>query len=52
VTVRVLDAGDEVRFEVDDTGPGVPAELQSRVFEPYVRDRTSRQPGIGLASPR
>jgi signal transduction histidine kinase len=48
VTVRVLDAGDEVRFEVEDTGPGVARGQEARVFEPYVRGASSAQPGIGL----
>jgi signal transduction histidine kinase len=37
-----------VRIEVEDNGPGLPADLGDRVFEPYVRGPSSRQPGIGL----
>jgi signal transduction histidine kinase len=40
--------GARVRLEVEDNGPGLPAELGARVFEPYVRGRNSGQPGIGL----
>lgn len=37
-----------VRIEVEDNGPGLPAELGDQVFEPYVRGPNSGQPGIGL----
>ena len=37
-----------VRIEVEDNGPGLPPELGEQAFEPYVRGRNSRQPGIGL----
>ncbi|HEY7957949.1 MAG TPA: HAMP domain-containing sensor histidine kinase [Polyangia bacterium] len=47
VTVRVLDRGHALRFEVEDTGPGLPPELGARVFQPYVR-ASQEQPGLGL----
>ncbi len=34
-----------VRFAVTDAGPGVPAELGARIFEPFV---TTKQDGVGL----
>jgi signal transduction histidine kinase len=37
-----------VRIEVEDNGPGLPAELGDQAFEPYVRGPNSGQPGIGL----
>ncbi|HVV53297.1 MAG TPA: HAMP domain-containing sensor histidine kinase [Polyangia bacterium] len=37
-----------VRIEVEDNGPGLPAALGDRVFEPYVRGPGSGKPGIGL----
>jgi signal transduction histidine kinase len=37
-----------VRIEVSDTGPGVPAELQARLFNPYVRAGSASIPGLGL----
>ncbi len=40
--------GDSVRLEVSDTGPGMPSEIQSRVFEPYFSTK-SRGRGLGLA---
>jgi signal transduction histidine kinase len=48
VTVRLLDRGACVRFEVDDTGPGISSELRDLIFEPYVRGSNAFEPGIGL----
>ena len=48
VTVRVADRGDHIEFEVEDTGPGVPAGLEALIFEPYVRAQGVTQPGLGL----
>jgi signal transduction histidine kinase len=48
ITVRVLPAGDDVRIEVEDTGPGVPPGMESVIFEPYVRAQGVTQPGLGL----
>jgi signal transduction histidine kinase len=48
VQLSIEENADRVHFEVSDTGPGLPAELGEHVFEPYVRGRHSKQPGIGL----
>jgi len=40
-----------VRFSVTDTGPGIPAEEQARLFERFFRGEAARQagaPGTGL----
>jgi two-component system OmpR family sensor kinase len=42
----------EARLWVRDSGPGIPAEDQERIFERFVRgpgDRRSRGAGLGLA---
>jgi signal transduction histidine kinase len=48
VILRISDVGEFVRFVVEDTGPGMAPELAASVFEPYVRGRDSRAPGLGL----
>jgi signal transduction histidine kinase len=40
--------GDGVRVAIVDHGPGVRAELRSRIFEPYVTDKVEGT-GLGLA---
>jgi signal transduction histidine kinase len=47
VTVTV-EARKLVRFEVEDSGPGVSLAAQALIFEPYVRLPHSREPGVGL----
>ncbi len=44
VTVRAFAAGDGVVAEVEDDGPGIAAELQGQVFDPFV---TTKPPGQG-----
>jgi signal transduction histidine kinase len=48
VTLRIKARRGRVLFEVEDTGPGIPAHLTRRVFEPYVRGPNIGIPGIGL----
>ena len=48
VRVSTAVAGPRVRFEVTDTGPGLPAALVPVAFDPYVRGAGSRAPGLGL----
>ncbi|MEV6974313.1 ATP-binding protein [Kitasatospora sp. NPDC093806] len=50
ITLRVRPSGTSVVVEVQDEGPGVPAELGNRVFERAVSGRNST--GIGLAVAR
>jgi signal transduction histidine kinase len=48
IAIRVVEAGDQVRFEIEDTGPGVPPGLEEAIFLPYVRGEGVTQPGLGL----
>jgi signal transduction histidine kinase len=48
ITLRVKARRGQVLFEVEDTGPGIPAHLTRRVFDPYVRGPNQSVPGIGL----
>jgi len=56
VTVRVrlkrppADTRVCVCLEVSDTGPGVPAELRTRVFEPYFTTKEDKGTGLGLTN--
>jgi signal transduction histidine kinase/CheY-like chemotaxis protein len=43
-------AGPFIRFAVEDTGPGVPAELRPRIFEPFFSTKPPGQgSGLGLS---
>jgi len=50
VTVRLAAHGENVQIEVCDQGPGVPAELCERIFEPFYRlpGASERDGGVGL----
>jgi signal transduction histidine kinase len=48
IDIRAFDQGDFVRFEVRDTGPGLPPGLEENVFDPYVRGPRPSQAGFGL----
>jgi len=57
VTITCADAGDQVAITVSDTGPGIPADKQAAIFEPFVQlGRTLTSPhegtGLGLAISR
>jgi CheY-like chemotaxis protein len=44
LTVRTRRNGDGVRIEIEDTGPGIPANLLERIFNPFF---TTKTPGAG-----
>jgi two-component system sensor histidine kinase KdpD len=45
--LRAREDGDRVVLDVIDHGPGVPAGLKERIFEPFTR-LDDRSPGVGL----
>jgi two-component system sensor histidine kinase FlrB len=48
VHVAATRAGDHVQLSVSDAGPGIPAELRKRVFDPFFTTRADGT-GLGLA---
>jgi signal transduction histidine kinase len=48
IDVRIESRNDRVRFEVQDTGPGLSPELLRNAFDPYVRGTATPEPGLGL----
>jgi two-component system sensor histidine kinase HydH len=51
VTVQARAVGAAVEIDVADSGPGIPAALRERIFEPFYTTRT-RGTGLGLAIAR
>jgi two-component system sensor histidine kinase AdeS len=50
LTITLSREGDRAVFRVSDAGPGVPAELTERIFEPFRRGPTdARGSGLGLS---
>ena len=49
VTITSRQADDRVEIAVTDTGPGVPPEMATRIFEWGERGHTTGGQGIGLA---
>jgi len=52
VRLRAHGTRDHVVIVVEDEGPGVPEELSSRIFEPFVSTKEDRPGGLGLAITR
>jgi signal transduction histidine kinase len=48
VDVRVHAAQGRVRVEVEDNGPGIPAEERAAIFELHVRGLSTKLPGSGI----
>jgi signal transduction histidine kinase len=55
VSLRALESGRWVRFEVEDTGPGISEEEIEKIWEPYFRGQRQLETGgigLGLATVR
>ena len=48
VVVKIYRQDDDLVLAVQDNGPGIPIELQSRVFERFFRVLGNKSPGSGL----
>lgn len=49
LTIKTQRDEDHVTVEIGDTGPGVPAEIQSRIFEPFFTTKPlGKGTGLGL----
>jgi signal transduction histidine kinase len=51
VLVRTATVDSEVKFDVTDQGPGIPEELQGRIFEPFEQFDPHSGLGTGLGLP-
>jgi signal transduction histidine kinase len=49
ITLRAAAHGTYVRLDMIDTGPGVPAQIRERLFEPFVSHAKQGGLGLGLA---
>ena len=56
VSVRIVPVADQIRISVDDQGPGIPDEFQSRIFQKFAQDpnmgKKGGGSGLGLAISR
>jgi signal transduction histidine kinase len=48
IVIKAEPVGDKVRFAVIDSGPGIPEEKQSRIFDRFWQARKTDRRGIGL----
>jgi signal transduction histidine kinase len=48
VDIRAEAVEGRVRFEVEDTGPGLPQASEKNLFEPFVRGENASGSGVGL----
>ncbi|MFT7581096.1 MAG: signal transduction histidine kinase [Myxococcota bacterium] len=47
--IRVFEADDQVKFAFSDTGPGIPREMEGRLFDSFATYGKQNGTGLGLA---
>jgi signal transduction histidine kinase len=48
VTVHLIKKGDSIQLSVRDNGPGIPADIRDKIFNPYFTTK-DRGTGLGLS---
>ncbi|GAA0784244.1 ATP-binding protein [Marinobacterium sediminicola] len=48
ITLSMTDLGDDLIFEIEDQGPGIPAETQQQIFAKGVTSKSEPGHGLGL----
>ncbi len=51
ITLKLSGTNEQVRFEVSDTGSGIPKEYVDKIFDKFERIASERQEGTGLGLP-
>jgi two-component system CheB/CheR fusion protein len=51
INVSISGTKTEMRFEISDTGPGIPREYLDKIFDKFERINTEKQEGTGLGLP-
>mgnify|MGYP000877314774 CR=1 FL=1 len=49
IVITAIDKGQTIYLSISDNGPGIPEEIQSRFFEPFVTFGKSEGTGLGTA---
>jgi light-regulated signal transduction histidine kinase (bacteriophytochrome) len=52
IRIAAHETADGLQIEVEDNGPGIPAEIRARLFEPFVTAGKKEGMGLGLALAR
>lgn len=52
ISLYFTDVGDDIVFEIDDSGQGIPADLENRLFEEGFSSKSGADRGYGLSTTR